>query len=125
MSHQQKRGADADEEFVEEPTKLDVGADNECSATFAFENEDHTLGNSLRYMLMKSPHVAFCGYSVPHPSEPKMNLRLQTNGEDAGITLSIRCVHATCSIGVASCAVLAPNLKHPHLLLLALSCHSP
>ena len=25
----------------------------------------------------------FCGYSVPHPYEPKMNLRLQTSGSDA------------------------------------------
>lgn len=24
--------------------------------------------------------TAFCGYSVPHPSEPKMNVRLQTCG---------------------------------------------
>jgi hypothetical protein len=25
-----------------------------------------------------SPEVDFCGYSVPHPSEPKMNVRIQT-----------------------------------------------
>eukprot|EP00658_Telonema_sp_P-2_P019540 TRINITY_DN17715_c0_g1_i2.p1 TRINITY_DN17715_c0_g1~~TRINITY_DN17715_c0_g1_i2.p1 ORF type:complete len:119 (-),score=32.70 TRINITY_DN17715_c0_g1_i2:353-709(-) len=49
-------------------------------ATFAFENEDHTLGNSLRYMIMKNPNTSFCGYSIPHPSEPYMNLRVQTNG---------------------------------------------
>ena len=27
-----------------------------------------------------SPDVTFCGYSVPHPSEHKINLRIQTNG---------------------------------------------
>lgn len=26
---------------------------------------------------MYSPQVEFCGYSIPHPSEPKVNLRIQ------------------------------------------------
>lgn len=43
-------------------------------------DEDHTLGNALRHVLMQNAEVDFCGYSVPHPSEPKMNLRLQTTG---------------------------------------------
>ncbi len=43
-----------------------------------FGNEDHTLGNCLRHILMQQPETVFCGYSVPHPYEPKMNLRLQT-----------------------------------------------
>ena len=47
------------------------------NATFVFGNEDHTLGNSLRHVLMQREEVEFCGYSVPHPYEPKMNLRLQ------------------------------------------------
>ncbi|KAH7827405.1 putative DNA-directed RNA polymerases I and III 16 kDa polypeptide [Monocercomonoides exilis] len=53
------------------------------NATFIFMNEDHTLGNSLRYILSKHPSVSFVGYSVPHPYEPKMHLRLQTNGPPA------------------------------------------
>lgn len=28
-----------------------------------------------------SPRVAFCGYSVPHPSENRINVRVQTTGE--------------------------------------------
>ena len=28
-----------------------------------------------------SPDVEFCGYSAPHPSEPKIHLRLQMYGE--------------------------------------------
>ena len=47
------------------------------SATFTLHNEDHTMGNTLRYMLNKTPSVSFVGYSVPHPAEAKMNLRLQ------------------------------------------------
>ena len=34
-------------------------------------------------MLNKNPEVSFVGYSVPHPSEPKMNLRVQTVGPPA------------------------------------------
>ncbi|KAJ4334405.1 RNA polymerase subunit AC19 [Ascochyta clinopodiicola] len=50
----------------------------ESAASFQFEGEDHTLGNALRYIIMKNPDVEFCGYSIPHPSETKMNLRIQT-----------------------------------------------
>lgn len=32
-------------------------------------------------MLMRgSPDVEFCGYSIPHPSEAKMNIRIQSYG---------------------------------------------
>ncbi|CAM9563380.1 unnamed protein product [Scytosiphon promiscuus] len=37
------------------------------SATFIFGDEDHTLGNALRHVLMENKEVDFCGYSVPHP----------------------------------------------------------
>ncbi|PGH03907.1 DNA-directed RNA polymerase I and III subunit RPAC2 [Polytolypa hystricis UAMH7299] len=50
----------------------------ETAASFQFEGEDHTLGNALRYVIMKNPEVEFCGYTIPHPSEAKMNLRIQT-----------------------------------------------
>ena len=75
---------------------------SETSRTYIFGDEDHTLGNSLRHVLMqrrvhrtslschtqliarpttRSADTSFCGYSVPHPSEPKMHIRLQTHGE--------------------------------------------
>jgi len=47
------------------------------ACTFAIHNEDHTLGNALRYIIMKDPDVEFCGYSAPHPSEPVIHLRVQ------------------------------------------------
>ncbi|NP_001003888.1 DNA-directed RNA polymerases I and III subunit RPAC2 [Danio rerio] len=53
------------------------GADEGC-VTFVLNEEDHTLGNSLRYMIMKSQDVEFCGYSITHPSESKINFRIQT-----------------------------------------------
>lgn len=29
-------------------------------------------------LILRSPDVDFCGYTIPHPSEPKMHIRLQT-----------------------------------------------
>lgn len=49
------------------------------SRTFAIGDEDHTLGNALRHVLMQSQKVEFAGYSVPHPSEPIVHIRVQTN----------------------------------------------
>ncbi|CAG8469023.1 11665_t:CDS:2 [Ambispora gerdemannii] len=49
------------------------------NVTFVLKDEDHTLGNTLRYVIMKNPHVDYCGYSIPHPSEAKLNLRVQTS----------------------------------------------
>ncbi len=59
--------------------KVQLGENNNAySATFIFGNEDHTLGNTLRHILMQRKETEFCGYSVPHPYEPKMNVRLQS-----------------------------------------------
>lgn len=46
------------------------------NATYSFLNEDHTLGNLLRNQIIKNNNVEFCAYSVPHPSEPIMNVRI-------------------------------------------------
>ncbi|CAK0836613.1 unnamed protein product [Prorocentrum cordatum] len=46
-------------------------------ATFQFQDEDHTLGNSIRHMLMRHPDVEFAAYHVLHPSEPVMNVRVE------------------------------------------------
>ncbi|KAJ1874289.1 RNA polymerase subunit AC19 [Coemansia sp. RSA 1722] len=48
------------------------------SVTFCIKEEDHTLGNSLRWAIMQNSQVDFCGYSIPHPSEAKTNVRIQT-----------------------------------------------
>ncbi|KAL6944342.1 RNA polymerase subunit AC19 [Hanseniaspora osmophila] len=54
--------------------------DGTC-ASFQITDEDHTLGNSLRYMIMKNPEVEFVGYSIPHPTENFLHLRIQTYGQ--------------------------------------------
>ncbi|KAF2768715.1 RBP11-like subunits of RNA polymerase [Teratosphaeria nubilosa] len=80
--HDATAGAEVDgaEDFVrteKQRLRLLPGS-TDTAASFEFEREDHTLGNALRYMLTKNPDVEFCGYSIPHPSEAKMNLRIQT-----------------------------------------------
>ncbi|CAI6333950.1 unnamed protein product [Periconia digitata] len=66
-----------DDEKDRERIRVLAGS-TENAASFQFDGEDHTLGNALRYVIMKNPDVEFCGYSIPHPSENKMNLRIQT-----------------------------------------------
>ncbi|XP_063046424.1 DNA-directed RNA polymerases I and III subunit RPAC2 [Engraulis encrasicolus] len=71
-------GAEVEKKPTLEMVQAD-GADEGC-VTFVLHEEDHTLGNSLRYMIMKNPEVEFCGYSITHPSESKINFRIQTRG---------------------------------------------
>ena len=59
--------------------QLSIKRSDKINATYSFTNEDHTLGNLLRSTLVKSNKVEFCAYSVPHPSEPLMNVRLQVH----------------------------------------------
>ncbi|XP_005994788.1 DNA-directed RNA polymerases I and III subunit RPAC2 isoform X1 [Latimeria chalumnae] len=59
---------------------VQAGDSDETCVTFVLHEEDHTLGNSLRYIIMKNPEVDFCGYSITHPSETKINFRIQTRG---------------------------------------------
>eukprot|EP01095_Lingulamoeba_sp_RSL-Kostka_P005893 TRINITY_DN1795_c0_g1_i1.p1 TRINITY_DN1795_c0_g1~~TRINITY_DN1795_c0_g1_i1.p1 ORF type:complete len:110 (+),score=35.93 TRINITY_DN1795_c0_g1_i1:139-468(+) len=51
---------------------------DETSATYNIYDEDHTLGNALRYVLSKDKEVVLTGYTIPHPAENKLNLRIQT-----------------------------------------------
>ncbi|KAI9252609.1 DNA-directed RNA polymerase [Sporodiniella umbellata] len=82
-----------DEEMTEEPevgASIDkveiVGSHADPTAmTFCFKNEDHTLGNSLRHVINKNRNVDFCGYSIPHPSEAKMNVRIQTTDRTTSV----------------------------------------
>ncbi|CDR94941.1 RNA polymerase small subunit protein, putative [Babesia bigemina] len=55
--------------------KVDTTSPN---ITFSIENEDHTLGNTLRTLLVEREDVVFAGYSVPHPMQPEVNIRIQT-----------------------------------------------
>ena len=63
-----------------EPTVALLPGTSASSVTFVISEEDHTLGNALRYAIARNPAVTFCGYSVPHPSEERINLRVQASG---------------------------------------------
>ncbi|KAG8341025.1 putative DNA-dependent RNA polymerase [Trypanosoma vivax] len=52
--------------------------ETESAATVAFSHEDHTLGNSLRHVLMQNAQVTSAGYAIPHPLEEKMLLHVQS-----------------------------------------------
>ncbi|KAF5601839.1 DNA-directed RNA polymerase I III subunit RPAC2 [Fusarium pseudoanthophilum] len=70
---------DEEEEEEIEPQRVRIlPGSTDTAASFEFIDEGHTLGNALRYIIMKNPDVEFCAYSIPHPSEPKMNIRIQT-----------------------------------------------
>ncbi|KAF8396860.1 hypothetical protein HHK36_018495 [Tetracentron sinense] len=60
--------------------------DNNAS-TFSLTDEDHTLANSVRFTLNQDPRVTFCGYSIPHPSDARVNIRVQTTGDPASEVL--------------------------------------
>ncbi|OQR78056.1 DNA-directed RNA polymerases I and III subunit RPAC2-like [Tropilaelaps mercedesae] len=87
--------------------------EDETCITFLLENEDHTLGNALRYMIMKNPAVEFCGYAIPHPSERTIHLRIQMReGQGSAVEALekglqdlrdlFEIIHATFADGVAS-----------------------
>ncbi|KAL3643609.1 hypothetical protein CASFOL_014424 [Castilleja foliolosa] len=65
--------------------------DDPTQSTFSLSDEDHTLANSLRYILNQDSRVAFCGYSIPHPADARVNLRVQTTGETAREVLVDSC----------------------------------
>ncbi|KAI5950938.1 RPC19 [Candida jiufengensis] len=77
-----------EEETIYDTNKIKLlpgSSEDGTSASFQILEEDHTLGNALRYMIMKNPEVEFCGYSIPHPSENKLNIRIQTYGNITAI----------------------------------------
>ena len=53
-----------------------------------FAGESHTLGNALKNVILQNPSVTFCGYSIPHPAEDQMFLRIQTAEGDGAETAS-------------------------------------
>ena len=55
------------------------GTGPHTSRTFVLGDEDHTLGNALRHVLINDARINFAGYCVPHPSEPVVHLRVQTS----------------------------------------------
>ena len=60
--------------------------DDETCCTFVLHHQDHTLGNSLRSIISRYEGVELCGYTNPHPLEPKIHLRIQTDARREDLT---------------------------------------
>ena len=78
------------------PVKFELrGTGPATSRTFVIGDEDHTLGNALRHVLINDGRVDFAGYCVPHPSEPVVHVRVQTAaGGEEGNSNNITAVQA-------------------------------
>ncbi|KAG4926012.1 hypothetical protein JHK87_051552 [Glycine soja] len=60
-------------------------------STFSLVDEDHTFANAVRFTLNQDPRVSFCGYSIPHPSDNRVNIRVQTTGDPSREVLKDAC----------------------------------
>jgi DNA-directed RNA polymerase I and III subunit RPAC2 len=56
---------------------------------FTFHKEGHTLGNFIRSILRNIEMIDYSGYSVPHPSEDILNIRITSKSEMDHVQLII------------------------------------
>lgn len=77
------------------------------SRTFAIGNEDHTLGNALRHVLVQNGKVSFAGYSVPHPSDPVVHIRVQANEP----TTAVSALQEACETLSKQCDIVLKKLE--------------
>ncbi|KAG8346270.1 RNA polymerase Rpb3 Rpb11 dimerization domain [Trypanosoma vivax] len=54
------------------------------SSLFKIDKEDHTLANLLRMRLHENSLVRIAGYRVPHPTQHRVELRVQTASDGSG-----------------------------------------
>lgn len=99
------------------PFELEVrGTGHPGSRTFAIGDEDHTLGNSLRHVLMNNSKISFAGYSVPHPSEPVVHIRVQTekvgmNGDDDKRPRAVDILKEACETLISQCDIVIDHIE--------------
>lgn len=88
--------------------------------TYCLGDEDHTIGNSLRHVLIQNERVGFAGYSVPHPSEPVVQIRIQTLALNQGdepptatelLKESCQTLHDQCDIVLEKLESLLPEVR--------------
>lgn len=94
-----------------------LGSGPATSRTFCIGDEDHTLGNALRHILIRQKQVGFAGYSVPHPSEPFVHIRVQTTDETAAAALTQSCATLSqqCQFVLDKFETLVPATKEDRL----------
>eukprot|EP00009_Paramoeba_aestuarina_P008105 CAMPEP_0201520586 /NCGR_PEP_ID=MMETSP0161_2-20130828/11970_1 /ASSEMBLY_ACC=CAM_ASM_000251 /TAXON_ID=180227 /ORGANISM="Neoparamoeba aestuarina, Strain SoJaBio B1-5/56/2" /LENGTH=135 /DNA_ID=CAMNT_0047919011 /DNA_START=16 /DNA_END=419 /DNA_ORIENTATION=+ len=65
-----------------EPKMKIISSAKKGCATYEVRSEGHTMGNAIRWSLNKNAKVGFAGYTIPHPSEDCIHLRVQTQNPD-------------------------------------------
>eukprot|EP00573_Skeletonema_grethae_P007074 CAMPEP_0201692852 /NCGR_PEP_ID=MMETSP0578-20130828/5629_1 /ASSEMBLY_ACC=CAM_ASM_000663 /TAXON_ID=267565 /ORGANISM="Skeletonema grethea, Strain CCMP 1804" /LENGTH=136 /DNA_ID=CAMNT_0048178291 /DNA_START=233 /DNA_END=643 /DNA_ORIENTATION=+ len=81
------------------------------SRTFVIGDEDHTLGNALRHVLINDARVDFAGYCVPHPSEPVVHVRVQTATGMEGALTATEAVKEACTTLENQCDFVLEELE--------------
>ncbi|KAL3907142.1 MAG: hypothetical protein SGARI_003684 [Bacillariaceae sp.] len=82
------------------------GTGDPTNRTFCVGNQDHTIGNALRHVLLQNGKVDFAGYSVPHPAEPVVNIRVQTHAP----TTAVQALHESCETLHNQCSVVLERM---------------
>ncbi|KAF5379170.1 hypothetical protein D9615_005970 [Tricholomella constricta] len=82
------------------------------AATYQIYDESHTIGNALRWMLMKNPKVEFCGYSAPHPSENTIQVRIQMYDNLSSLTALMDALSALDDLCESVDDAYKTSLKH-------------
>merc|ERR1712174_193652 len=99
------------------------GTGSEGSRTFVVGDEDHTLGNAIRHVLMQDANVEFAGYSAPHPMEPSINIRVQTKKDERQLSASsalaeaCRTLSAQCEFMLEKVEEVLPEVREDRLLM--------
>merc|ERR1712176_241320 len=70
-----------DPRFAEPKMKI-ISSQKKGCATYEIRSEGHTMGNAIRWSLNKNKNVEFVGYTIPHPSEDCIHVRVQTADVD-------------------------------------------
>lgn len=92
------------------------------SRTFAIGNEDHTIGNALRHVLIQNSKVEFAGYSVPHPAEPVVHIRVQTHEPTTAMQAlqeACKTLHQQCELVLAKIEEKLPEIQEDREILKA------
>lgn len=89
-----------------EPLRI-RGTGPATSRTFAIGNEDHTLGNALRHVLINNAKVDFAGYSVPHPADPVVQIRVQA----VAPTTAVQALQESCETLHKQCEYVLQKLE--------------
>eukprot|EP00461_Guttulinopsis_vulgaris_P000914 UN00914 len=61
----------------------------EFSGTLVLVKEDHTLGNTIKSVLLRDQRVLFAGYRMPHPLQHECLVQIQTTSETEPLQVTL------------------------------------